>query len=336
MVNVGVIGLGMMGNTHLDAYSKLSNANVVAIADTDPDRLTGKTKAEGNVEGQAQGDFDFGSARQYSEGMQLIADEDVQLVDICLITPLHCEFALAALEAGKHVLIEKPLARTYEQAQQIVDAARKAKGLAMPAMCMRFWPGWDWAKEAVDKNAYGKVLSASFRRVAEHPGGPFYSDGARSGGALLDLHIHDTDFVQHCFGLPKAVFSRGYRTVSGAVDHLVTNFIYDDVPMVVAEGGWAMPQGFGFSMSYTINFEQAFAEFTYDGQSRVKLIEVGQEPRQIEFGAEMGYDREIAYFLQCIEQGEAPSRVTLEDAAASIRIAEAQAQSIDQSESVSL
>ena len=148
MVKVGVIGLGMMGNTHLDAYAKLDNASVVAISDADPDRLTGKTKAGGNVEGQAQGAFDFSSARQYDDGMKLINDEEVQLVDICLTTPLHCAFAQAALAAGKHVLVEKPLAGSSEQAQQIVDAASQAQGFAMPAMCMRFWPGWDWRRRA--------------------------------------------------------------------------------------------------------------------------------------------------------------------------------------------
>jgi predicted dehydrogenase len=95
--------------------------------------------------------------------------------------------------------------------RKIVAAARSAKGFLLPAMCMRFWPGWAWLKDAVADNRYGKVLAARFRRVSESPGWSrdSYLNGAQSGGALLDLHIHDSDFVQFLFGLPKSVFSSG-------------------------------------------------------------------------------------------------------------------------------
>ena len=183
MINVGVIGLGMMGQTHLDVYAKRPDVNVVAISDRNPDRLTGKTRATGNVEGQAQGTFDLSQARGYEEGMDLINDKTVDLVDICLATPLHVEYAIAALKKGKHVLVEKPLARTGKDAQKLANAAAKARGLSMCAMCMRFWPGWTWLKRAIDQRLYGNVLAAHFRRVASHPGGPFYSSGS-SAAAL--------------------------------------------------------------------------------------------------------------------------------------------------------
>src|SRR4051794_7689389 len=103
MINVGVIGLGMMGLTHLDAYAKRSDVKVVAIADKDPERLSGKKRAAGNVEGQAQGGFDVTQAKGYTEGLELIHDPRVELVDVCVATPWHVELALAALAAGKHV-----------------------------------------------------------------------------------------------------------------------------------------------------------------------------------------------------------------------------------------
>lgn len=136
--------------------------------------------------------------------------------------------------------------------------------------------------------------------------------------------------------MPRSVYSRGYSSVSGAIDHLVTNYAYDEVPLVVAEGGWAMAKGFEFSMTYTINFERATASFTFDGESHVTLVESGQEPRQVELVSKMGYDYEIAYFLNCIERGKAPTIVTLQSAADSIRIAEAEAQSIKAAKPVSL
>ena len=328
MINVGVIGLGMMGSTHLDVYSKRDDVRIVAISDIIPERLSGENKARGNIEGQSQGGVDLSRAKRYDEGKKLIADPDVQLTDICLPTPIHAEYAIAALEAGQHVMVEKPVARTYADARKLVDVAAKAKGLSMSGMCMRFWPGWDWLKETIDQQTYGKVLAAHFRRVTSHPGGLFYSDGAACGGAILDLHVHDTDFVQHCFGTPDAVFSRGYSEVTNRIDHVVTHYIYDGLPLVFAEGGWCMSEGFGFQMQYTVNFEGATADFRFDGRNHVRLCQPGKEPREIEVGEGMGYEYEIAYFLDCIKQGKRPDVITLEQAAESVRIAEAEQKSI--------
>ena len=173
-VKVGVIGLGMMGSTHLDAYSKLGgDAEVVAIADADPKRLSGEAQASGNFEGLAQGAFDINAVKKYSEGMELVNDPDVELVDVCLPTHMHLMYGKTVLEAGKHLLMEKPLARTYADAKALADAADAADSISMCAMCMRFWPGWTWLKEAADNKTYGKVLGATFRRVASHPGGAF-------------------------------------------------------------------------------------------------------------------------------------------------------------------
>ena len=148
MINVGVIGLGMMGLTHLDVYVGSKNAKVVAVADADPNRLSGKVQARGNVDGQAQGKFDVTKVKGYTDALALINDPQVQMIDVCLPTPLHKKFGIAVLEAGKHLLMEKPLARTSADAYALVDAAeiafKKSGALAMPAMCMRFWPGWNW------------------------------------------------------------------------------------------------------------------------------------------------------------------------------------------------
>jgi len=336
MINVGVIGLGMMGLTHLDAYAKLADAKVVAISDKMADRLSGKTKAAGNVEGQAKGTFDFATVRKYTEGLDLINDREIEVVDICLPTPMHLEYALAALKAGKHVLIEKPLCRTSADAGKLVAAAKEAKGISMVAMCMRFWPGWTWLKRAVAERTYGKVLAATFRRVCNHPGGAFYSNGELSGGAILDLHVHDTDFVQYLFGMPKAVQSFGYRKVTSEIDHVVTHYLYDDVPLVVAEGAWAMADGFGFKMQYTVNFERATAAFDFPATNPLMLYEPGKAPQVVTLEPQMGYDYEIAYFLDCIQQNRRPEKVTLEDGWNCLKIVEAESQSAKTGKAVML
>jgi len=330
MINVGVIGLGMMGQTHLDVYAKRNDVKVVAISDRDPARLSGKVRATGNVEGQAQGGFDLSQAKPYEEGMDLIKDKSVDLVDICLATPLHVEYAIAALKKGKHVLVEKPLARTFKDAQKLAKVAAKSKGMAMCAMCMRFWPGWTWLKDAVDRQTYGPLRSASFKRLATMPPGAFYANGQLSGGAILDLHLHDTDFIQFLLGQPAALFSRGYTKTSGGVDHVHTQFIYEGdaaVPLVTAEGTWAMTAPYEFRMQYTANFDKATAVFDLLSPTPLVLYQDGQK-QTIDIGTTLGYELEIAYFLDCINKGQRPTTVTLDDAANAIKLVELEAKSI--------
>ena len=331
MLNIGVIGLGMMGLTHLDVYAGSKTAKVVAVADADADRRTGKVKARGNVEGQAQGRFDVATVKGYADGLELIRDPQVQVVDVCLPTPLHKMFAIAALEAGKHVLVEKPLARTSADAFAIADAAdlayAKSGALAMPAMCMRFWPGWNWLKQVIAEKRYGKVQSAKFTRLASHPGGAFYQSADASGAAALDLHIHDTDFVRFCFGPPKAVRSAGYSQVTTGVDHVFTQYFYDDIPLVTAEGGWCMSAGFPFQMRYHVNFERATAVFDAAATPPLSLYRDGKA-EEVPLEKETGYEQEIEYFLRCVATKRRPETVNLRDAAEAVRWVEAEVESV--------
>ncbi len=337
MIKIGVIGLGMMGNTHLDVYANHPNAKIVAISDLDPERLSGRARAKGNIEGQAQGKFDLNTARKYDEGMKLIRQADVDLIDICVPTPLHLKFARAALRAGRHVMVEKPLARTRREAERLARVAEQAEGqLAMPGMCMRFWPGWDWLKGAIADQRYGHVVAAHFRRIAPHPGAGFYNSGDECGGAILDLHVHDTDFVQWCFGMPEAVTSHGYRKLTSEIDHVFTHYAYgDDGPLVTAEGCWAMAQGFPFTMQFTVNCENATLVYDSGATTPLKVFREGRT-EAVPLADGMGYTHEINYFLDCIERGEAPRTVTIADAARSVRIIEAEVSSIRRKRTVRL
>ncbi|MDF3128267.1 Gfo/Idh/MocA family oxidoreductase [Kiritimatiellaeota bacterium B1221] len=335
MIKVGVVGIGMMGSTHLDVYQKLNTAKVVAVADLIKERREGRTTAAGNIEGQSQGGKDFSSFRKYEDGMDLIADPDIDLIDICLPTPRHLPYAVAALKAGKHVLVEKPFARTAREGEILARVASESKGMLMCAMCMRFWPGWNWLKKCVDEQRFGQVLAAQFRRVSSHPGGPFYSDGDACGGAILDLHIHDTDFIQYCFGRPRSVTSYGYSHQTTHIDHVVTHYEYDNIPLVVAEGGWAMQAGTPFQMQYTINFEEATAVFDLAAENTLTLLQKG-ERQAVDLPGGLGYDHEIQYFLECIASGEKPEVVLPESAVTSVEIVEAELESIRTGKTVEL
>jgi len=327
MVRIGVIGLGFMGRMHLTAYEGIDDAQVVAVADSDPKRAAGDlTGGWGNIEGAAE-QLDMTAIRGTTDAGELLAMDDVDAVDICVPTPFHEQIAVAALAAGKHVVCEKPLAPDAESARRIADAAAKARGIFMPAMCIRFWPQWAWLKQAVADGRYGRVLDAMFRRLGVPPPG-WFVDGEMSGGAILDLHLHDADFVYHLFGMPDAVFSRGYSLISGRTDHVVTQYLYgEDGPAVVtAEGGWTRDEAFGFTMQYAVKFEQATAVHDI-GAAEPLVVHQGGESTSVELEGD-GYAAELAYFVGCVQQGRPPEIVTAADAVESIRLVEAEQRSV--------
>jgi predicted dehydrogenase len=327
-VRIGIIGLGFMGRTHAQSYAKIDNAEIVAIADVDPKRAQGDlSESWGNVGDDAGVTFDMDEVRGTTDFHELIGWDNVDVVDICVPTPSHVELAVAALAAGKHVVVEKPMALNRQDAQQIVEAAASAKGYLLPAMCIRFWPQWAWLKQAVVEGRYGAVQSATFRRVAQMPPG-WFQNGEMSGGAIMDLHIHDTDFVLYLFGQPKAVFSRGYTKTSSRLDHVATHYLYDDVPLVFAEGGWAMAEGFGFNMAYSVNFDRATADYDMSRAEAPLTLSLNGEKETIDCGDSDGWTEELRYMVDCLVTGKPPKIVTPEDALTSILIAEAEARSV--------
>ncbi len=327
MTRVGLIGLGMMGSVHMDCYRKRPDAQVVAVADRDVERLRGDTSVTSNLgvgDSMALPD----GVIAYTDGARLIEEATVDLIDICVPTPGHRVLAEQALLAGRHVLLEKPVTRTHDEGLALLETAAGARGLIMPAMCMRFWPGWAWLKESVDSQRYGRVLSANFQRLSPHPDGPFYSDPEACGGAALDLHIHDTDFVRYCFGDPSSVRSLGYRHPTEEIDYLSTQYCYPSGPVVVAEGGWSLVDGHPFQMRYRVDFEHANADFDFNRDVPLFLTTAdGRVPIELPEGT--GYDHEIDYFLECIRRGDQPEVVTLRDGVAAVRLVEFEAASVE-------
>lgn len=333
MVRIGLVGLGFMAATHLKAYREVPGAQIVALCNPSGNRLDGDfSNVSGNVGDGEPIKLDPNSFKAFKSYKEMIADPDIDAIDICSPTFIHRELAALSLDAGKHVICEKPLARSVRDAVWITEAAEKSDAILMPAMCLRFWPEWRWLKNAIDEGRYGKALSAFFRRVAEPPGWgqKNFLDGHRSGGALFDLHIHDTDFVSYCFGRPRALQATGYSRVSEAVDHVVTQYHVANDTMVFAEGSWAMTPGFGFNMSYLVNFENATIDYDLSrGDECLRVCEAGQEPKHLKLDEPDGYVGELTHFVECIEQGKQPTVVTAQDGLQSVEICEAEEISVN-------
>ncbi len=330
-VNIAVVGLGFMGVTHIRAYLDIPEARIVAVCDSVRLPVNGiLAGVAGNV--KKTDDINLGpDVKVYTKLKQVLKQPDVDLVDICTPTPLHPEQAIAALKAGKNVLCEKPLARTSRLARKIIKKLESSPGFLMPAMCMRFWPGWSWLKKVVEEKTYGKVLAARFRRLSEMPTWSkqgTYSGGAMDiGGALFDLHIHDTDFVNFLFGRPQAVFSTGVMLQpGGSADHVVTQYIYPDGPLVYGEGSWLLTKG--FNMSYTLLCERATLDFDLSrGADAMQVIETGQAPRTIHYDGPDGYTGEVRYLVDCAVNGKRPEIVTAQDGLTALEICEAEEKS---------
>jgi predicted dehydrogenase len=325
-VNVAVVGLGFMGVTHLRAYLGHPLARVLAVCD--PSRLPVNgvlAGVAGNI--QKAGDLHVGpDVKVFRRLEDLLGEAEVDLVDICTPTPLHPAQAIAALKAGKHVLCEKPLARTAAEAREILAVAQNSPGFLMPAMCLRFWPGWRWLKDVVTAKTHGAVLAARFRRVSALPAWN-RAGGGDHGGALFDLHIHDSDFVNFLFGRPQSVFSRGVAAADGAIHHVVTQYDYPGGPAVHAEGSWLLAHG--FDMAYTLYCERATLDYDLArGADALVITQLGGLPRAVPPTGTDGYEGEIDYFLGCIGLRQAPHTVTAADGLTALEICEAEEKSV--------
>ena len=328
MKKIGLIGLGFMGATHLKAWRECNDARIAAICNPSGRHLDGDfSDVAGNVGDNEPLKLDMTQTRGYTSYAEMLADPNVDIIDICTPTHTHCDLAIEALRAGKHVLCEKPMARSSEDARAMVEAATAADRILMPAMCLRFWPGWSWLAEAVKSKRYGKVLSAKFTRVAEPPawGQNFFFDGEKSGGALLDLHIHDTDFVRYLFGHPRQVESCGYTKHSGCIDHVVTRYHVDGGALVHADGSWALTKGFGFRMAYLVNFENATADYDLARGDEALQLAIDGEKQTIKCDGPSGHTLMIRHFLDAVNANTQPTVVTATDGLRAIEVCEAEA-----------
>src|SRR3984893_18576692 len=169
MVRIGIVGVGFMGMIHYLAARKLKGAGVTALCSRDPKKLAGDWRGiQGNF-GPPGRVMDLGQVKQYERLDDLLADPDIDLVDVCNPTHLHPETALAALRAGKHVLVEKAIALDPADADAMVEAARKAGRLLMVAHVLPFFPEFAFAAKTIRGGRFGKLLGAHFKRVISQP-----------------------------------------------------------------------------------------------------------------------------------------------------------------------
>ena len=338
MVRVAVAGVGFMGKTHLGIYGSLPNVEVTALCDEQKQRLDVNGSAvEGNI---AVGgiDADLSGAARYTSFDEMIRAGGFDVVDLCLPTYLHADFSVQALRAGYHVFCEKPMALNERETGRVIDTVRETGKLFRVGQCLRFWPVYVEMRKIVASGEYGRVLAADFSRFSSTPGWSADSwilDLSRSGGAALDLHIHDTDTVLWFFGIPKSVRSQGVHAKDGGVSHITTLYQYADT-VVSSTGGWICTDSFGFKMKAMLILEGATIEMDSSQAQPLLLHPAEGESRAVPMAEGDGYYHELVDFVAGIEAGALGADLTPEDAAASVHVCRSEIESLTEGREISI
>lgn len=316
MIKVGLIGCGFMGTMHTNCYKNIEGVELVAFADIR------KEKAQELAVGT--------NATIYGDGKDLIANADVDIIDICLPTFLHAEYAMLAMEKVKYVFVEKPVALTKEQGAKMIEKAKETGANVQIGQVIRFWDEYVKLKEIIDSGIYGKVINANFRRLSPIPTWGWEDwllKTELSGGAAQDLHIHDMDYVLSVFGKPLSMSS--VKNIAGEPNSYINSVLkYSDF-VVGVEGTWALPASHPFEATFRVGFEKGVVEnaggkFIYYSENGAEEIKI--EKKQVvgegfdggnisDLG---GYYNELVYFTDCAKNNAPVEKATLTDAVESL------------------
>ena len=320
-MRVAVVGLGFMGSTHLKALRAISSAELVAVCSRDEKKLSGDLSGiQGNIGGPGEA-LDFSGISRYREISDLLGDARIEAVDICLPTSLHAPVAIAALQAGKHVLVEKPMALDAASARAMIAEAAKHNRVLMTAQVLRFFPTYQVLRETLASGRIGEARAATFRRRCAAPAwGAWLADPEQSGGGVFDLLIHDIDMCLHLFGIPSAISATGHEALASGVDIITATLHYASGLNVVVSGGWHHPKSYPFSMEYTVVAEGGTLEYNSAGRPPALYRQSG-EMETLAVEERDGFRAEIEYFLDCCRDGQPCELCPAEESAAAVAVA---------------
>ncbi len=295
-VNVGVIGVGAMGQNHVRVYSKIKNANLMAISD-----LMKGTLAEVSKKYKTVGYVDYDNVLKMQE---------IEAVSVCVPTTYHYEVVMSAIEQGKHVLVEKPIAFTLDEAKEMVDAARDAGVKLATGHVERFNPAVLEAKKLIDKGVIGKVVSASAKRV-----GPF-PPRIKDVGVTIDLAIHEVDIMFYLFDSPA---SRVYANMGSRLekcefeDHAELMMRFENGVIGILETNWLTPYK---KRQLEITGAEGIISIDYIDQT----VEVyGKNAQKVKVEHREPLKEELNSFLSAITRDEEP-KITGEDGIHALKV----------------
>ena len=307
MLNIGLLGAGMIGNVHVDGFLTVNSqiARFTAICDSDSAKLNDFAQKHG--------------LRAYADLDAMLSDPDIDIVDLCLPSHMHEEFAIKVVNAKKHLLIEKPVAFTLEAAQNIFDAARKNGVRIMVAQVIRFWPEYAKIKEIYDSGQIGKIITIYAARLGQMVTWvDWYKDPDKSGETLLNFTQHDIDFLHYLLGTPTSVYSAGTCDEYNNCNDVMNIFKFKCGANAMVDGSLSMTPGYPFTMRMRVLGTKGTLEFQYiagenigpQSASSLMWYRPNEKGEKVEVENYDPYGKEIEYFAQCITQGKDTEMVT--------------------------
>ena len=326
-MKVGIVGAGTMGGAHARAW-QATDATLVGV--------TAKRQSSAASLAEAIG------MNVYNSYEELL--NDVDIIDICTPTDLHKEMVLKAASADKHIICEKPIALTVEDAEEMIAACDKAGVRLFIAMVVRFFPQYRRAQQAVANGQLGDLGVIRLKRVSYQPLGDelWFTDESRSGGLLVDLMLHDFDYARWLAGKVERVYAKSVRSQDPAApsDYALVTLSFENNCKALIEGGWAYPAG-TFRVGMDIAGEDGVLEWSSDDSQTIKPFLKPTESAGVarvgipSSGVEDPYTTEIKHAYDAIKHN-APFLVTAEDGLEALRIALAAKESLKTGQPVSL
>lgn len=295
MIRIGLIGAGTMGNVHSRALRQIPGARLTAVCDI--------------VEEKARHTAEDWQAQAFTSMEEMLRHAPIDAVDICLPTDLHRQAAEMAAACGKHVFCEKPIALTAEDAQAMIVSCRKAGVMLMVGHVVRFFPEYRAAREQVISGRLGSIGVVRTIRSGAYPvWSDWFADERRSGGPLLDLAIHDFDYLRWCFGPVKRVFSQTLTASRNRLEHTLTVLRFQSGVIAHVEASWAYPKESPFQTSIEIAGSKGLVLF--DKERSNSILQFGGPKQQTAVPdsplAKSPYTLELEHFVECVTNGQPP------------------------------
>ena len=299
MLKVGLVGVGGISGAHIPAWEAMEDAELTALCDIRQECLDR-----------------YPDKHLYLDFDEMLEKEELDILDICLPTYLHVDFAVKAMEKGIHVICEKPISLKEEDIQRAYSTAHRMNVNFMIAQVLRFWPEYELLKEVYDSKKYGNLLAGYMGRLG---GCPKWSwdgwmlDEKRSGLVPYDLHIHDLDFMVYAFGKPQSV--KKNRVKRPEQDYLCATYEFPEF-FIHSEASWyAAPVP--FSANFRFQFEEAilvwehekFTVYQNDGEILKISADASGDTGSINLPKSNAYANEIRYFTDCVKEHRFPDKV---------------------------
>ncbi|NMB25196.1 MAG: Gfo/Idh/MocA family oxidoreductase [Firmicutes bacterium] len=339
-VRFAVLGAGYMGQKHARILAKLPNAEILWIS--------------GQTEEEVKDICHEVGAKGTTDVSVILRDPAVDVVIVAYPTFLHREVTVQALDAGKKVICEKPIALTLEDADEMLEAAGKA-ALAtdiwsddpaelaahylMVGQVVRFWPEYAKILELVEAGVLGRVLTVELERLSVAPGwSNWFKDASRSGGMVVDLMVHDFDIASGLLGQPCSVTAYGVQDMEGIWRHAKTLVTYEEGRQALVIGSHLMPESYPFTSVIRVIGDKATAEYRFvaEGTDAEKNPDARQDQLRVYHTASSKqgvldevvpveamdpYECQLRYFTDCIQRGMPARRGTPDQARTALAIA---------------